>query len=173
MPKVGTTAVDAVTRAARILACAGWASAGFVSAASAAPITIYAAGSLSGVMQALIEASGQPAESFAKPVYGPAGMLGQRLQKGETADLFASADLAAPNRLAETRKDTLVVPFVRNRMCVAAKSSFRCRQAYGVQSLTRSPRAACSEATALRMIARSVCSSSSSTGRAMRPSITI
>ena len=116
-------AVRTAICALRIVAWFGSITAAFVTAASAAPIAIYAAGSLSGVMQALIEASGQPADAFAKPVYGPAGMLGQRLQKGETANLFASADLAAPNRLAETRNDTLVVPFVRNRMCVAAKPS--------------------------------------------------
>ena len=126
MHNVESTAARSVsraTRASRVLGLAGLVAAACVTAASAAPITIYAAGSLSGVMQALMEGSGQPAEAFAKPVYGPAGMLGVRLGKGETADLFASADLAAPNRLAETRKDTLVVPFVRNRMCVAAKPS--------------------------------------------------
>ena len=89
--------------------------------AEAAPVKIYAAGSLSGVMAALIEASGQPAESFAAPVYGPAGLLADRLSKGETADLFASADLAAPGRLAAAKAGTAVVPFVKNRMCVAAK----------------------------------------------------
>ena len=130
MPIDRTTVTQGRRRAVRPAICAlrivawfGSITAAFVTAASAAPIAIYAAGSLSGVMQALIEASGQPADAFARPVYGPAGMLGQRLQKGETADLFASADLAAPNRLAETRNDTLVVPFVRNRMCVAAKPS--------------------------------------------------
>lgn len=95
----------------------------FASPAEAAPIRIYAAGSLSGVMAALIEASGQPADAFAAPVYGPAGLLADRLGKGEGADLFASADLAAPQRLAAARAGTMVVPFVRNRMCVAAKPS--------------------------------------------------
>ena len=121
--RIASRSMWPTTRALRMLALAGVVAAASVPAASAAPITIYAAGSLSGVMQALIEASGQPTDAFAKPVYGPAGLLGERLQKGETADLFASADLAAPNRLAEVRKDTLVVPFVRNRMCVAAKPS--------------------------------------------------
>ncbi len=58
-----------------------------------------------------------------QPVFGPAGLLGDRLQKGEAADLFASADLAAPVRVAAGRPGALVVPFVRNRMCVAAKPS--------------------------------------------------
>ncbi len=91
--------------------------------AEAAPVKVYAAGSLSGVMAALIEASGQPADAFAAPVYGPAGLLADRLSKDETADLFASADIAAPERLAAARPGTAIVPFVKNRMCVAAKPS--------------------------------------------------
>ena len=91
--------------------------------AQAAPVKIYAAGSLSGAIAALIAASGQPAEAFAAPVFGPAGLLADRLGRGEMADLFASADLAAPTRLAASRAETVVIPFVRNRMCVAAKPS--------------------------------------------------
>ena len=89
--------------------------------AKAAPVRIYAAGSLSGAMTALMASSGLKPEAFAKPVFGPAGLLGERLQKGETADLFASADLAAPIRVAADHPGALVIPFVRNRMCVAAK----------------------------------------------------
>ena len=91
------------------------------SAAEAAPVRVYAAGSLSGAMAALMAASGSAPEAFAKPVFGPAGLLGERLQKGETADLFASADLTAPTRVAAGHPGALVVPFVRNRMCVAAR----------------------------------------------------
>jgi molybdate transport system substrate-binding protein len=83
------------------------------------PARIYAAGSLSGVLPKLIAASGLPAGSFAPPVFGPAGVLRQRLLKGERADLFASADTAQP-RLVVGAKGGLVVPFARNRMCVVA-----------------------------------------------------
>lgn len=92
-------------------------------AAHAAPVRVYAAGSLSGAMAALIEASGQPASDFAPPAFGPAGLLADRLSEGEAADLFASADLAAPERIAAARPGTTVVPFVKNRLCVAAKPS--------------------------------------------------
>lgn len=92
-------------------------------AAGAAPVGIFAAGSLSGAMAALIEASGQPASDFAPPAFGPAGLLADRLSEGEAADLFFSADLAAPGRIAAGRPGALVVPFARNRMCVAAKPS--------------------------------------------------
>lgn len=82
------------------------------------PIRIYAAGSLTGVMTALIAASGLPADAVAPPVFGPAGALRERLQGGEHADLFASADLAQPRRLAAAGAP--VVAFARNRLCVLA-----------------------------------------------------
>jgi ABC-type molybdate transport system substrate-binding protein len=93
---------------------------GFGKASAAEPIRVYAAGSLGDVLQRLIAASGLPADSVAQPVFGPAGALRHRLQSGETADLFASADLAQPRALVGSDKGALVVPFARNRMCVVA-----------------------------------------------------
>ncbi len=90
-------------------------------AQAADPIRVYAAGSLGTVLPELITASGLPAGSVAPPVFGPAGALRQRLQSGEHADLFASADMAQPRALAGG-EDALVVPFARNRMCLAATS---------------------------------------------------
>lgn len=91
-------------------------------ARAAEPIRIYAAGSLRGVMTALIAGSGLPADAVAPPVFGPAGALRQRLEAGETADLFASADLAQPRHLAQEH-GAEVMPFARNRMCVLARRS--------------------------------------------------
>ncbi len=91
--------------------------------AVAAPVQIYAAGSLTAAMQAMIEASGLPASDVAKPVYGPAGLLRERLSNGEKADLFVSADTAQPLRLRAADSHVLVVPFIANRMCVASKAS--------------------------------------------------
>jgi molybdate transport system substrate-binding protein len=82
--------------------------------AAPAPVRIYAAGSLSEAVKALIDASGEAPDAFAKPVFGPAGLLGDRLQKGEEA---------APTRVAAAHPGALVIPFVRNRMCIAAKPS--------------------------------------------------
>jgi molybdate transport system substrate-binding protein len=91
-------------------------------ARAADPARIYAAGSLSGVLPAMIIASGLPAEDFAPVVFGPAGALGQRILKGESVDLFASADLTQPQHVVAV-KGGLVVPFARNRMCVLAPDS--------------------------------------------------
>ena len=70
------------------------------SAAIASQVKIYAAGSLTTAMNDLIRSSGLPQGDFAPPVYGPAGLLRERLQKGETADIFASADTQQAARLA-------------------------------------------------------------------------
>ena len=86
---------------------------------AADPIRIYAAGSLSAVLPELVAASGLPAGAVAPPVFGPAGLLRQRLVAGEAADLFASADLVQLQAVAAA-EGALVVPFARNRMCVAA-----------------------------------------------------
>ncbi len=91
--------------------------------AAAAPVQIYAAGSLTAAMQALIDASGQPRAAFAPPVFGPAGLLRERLEKGEHADLFASADMAQPARLAASNPKIRVTPFTANRMCVLSKKT--------------------------------------------------
>lgn len=89
-------------------------------AAIADPVQIYVAGSLKGAMPALIEASGIPASHFATPVYGAAGVLREQLAKGEKADLFASGDMVEPHLLEEAKGKLLIVPFARNRMCMAA-----------------------------------------------------
>lgn len=89
--------------------------------AQAEPVRIYAAGSLVAALKDVIAASGLPADAVAPPVFGPAGLLRQRIEGGEKADLFLSADLAGPRRLAEDGKARDVVPFARNKLCVLAR----------------------------------------------------
>ena len=91
--------------------------------AAAAPVRIYSAGSLKAAMQALIGGSGLPAAAFAEPVFGPAGLMRERLEKGERADLFTSADMAQPARLAKADPKIRVLPFAGNRMCVLSKAT--------------------------------------------------
>ena len=86
------------------------------------PLRIFAAGSLSGTMGDLVAAAGLAPVSVAPVVFGPAGLLRQRIEGGEPADLFASADLAQPEHLAG-RPGVLVVPFARNRTCALAAGS--------------------------------------------------
>ncbi len=90
-------------------------------AAAPGPLRVYAAGSLTGAFNALLQAFGTPPGALSQPTYGPSGALRERLERDEPADLFASADMGQPRRLAAAGRGTPVVLFARNRMCALAR----------------------------------------------------
>lgn len=92
-------------------------------AEASAPLRVYAAGSLTGAFNALLTGFGTPPGAAAQPTYGPSGLLRERLERGEPADLFASADLGQPQRLVDAGRGTPVVLFARNRMCALARGT--------------------------------------------------
>ncbi len=84
-------------------------------------VEIYAAGSLRAVVTRLIKA-GAPEGVAVTPSFGGSGLLRDKIENGAQPDLFLSADLAAPQKLAESGRTILpVVPFARNRMCLVAR----------------------------------------------------
>ncbi len=87
------------------------------------PLRVYAAGSLTGAFNALLTAFGTLPGTAARPTYGPSGLLRERLERGEPADLFASADMGQPQRLADAGRGTPVVLFARNRMCALGRGA--------------------------------------------------
>lgn len=80
---------------------------------------LFAAGSLIGAMTALLAESGTPGD----PVFGPSGVLRERIEQGAPADILASADMDQPRRLSQERGDRPVVMFARNRMCLLAREA--------------------------------------------------
>lgn len=95
----------------------------FPSSAWADPVLrIYAAGSLKGVLG---EAAGvfTAREGIAvKTSFGPSGTLRERLQAGEAADLFASADLGQPQALAALGLAEKPVTFAKSQVCALARA---------------------------------------------------
>lgn len=87
------------------------------------PVRVFGAGILVGPVKEAIAASGLPPGAVAEPVFGPAGLLRERIAGGEPADLYLSADLAQPRRLVEAGRGRLVVPFARSRLCVVARTA--------------------------------------------------
>jgi molybdate transport system substrate-binding protein len=88
------------------------------SLASAAEIRVMAAGSLKDAFTAIFaDYSKQYGSSFA-PVWGPSGVLRERLQKGEAFDIFASAALPHAQALTDAGVSGPSVLFVRNALCV-------------------------------------------------------
>ncbi len=91
-------------------------------------LRIYAAGSLRAAFEALVKASGLP-PGAAILTTGASGLLRQRLEQGEQADLFASADLGQPRRLQAAGRSGPVVLFARNRLCAIGRQSLHLDQA--------------------------------------------
>jgi len=89
--------------------------------AVAQPLRIYAAGSLTNAFVDIIKAfpsgSNSPASFAIFPVFGPSGLLRERIEHGEPADILASADMEQPRALARDHPGRFVIMFTRNRMC--------------------------------------------------------
>ena len=85
--------------------------------ASGPPVQVYAAGSLREVFTAI--ASEHEARTGQKIVltFGASGLLRERIEKGEPAQVFASADADHPRRLAEQGGWQPPVVFTRNALC--------------------------------------------------------
>jgi molybdenum ABC transporter molybdate-binding protein len=81
------------------------------------PVRLYAAGSLRGALNEVI-ASFKDAKVEA--VYGPSGLLRDRIAKGEPAEVFASANMEHPATLSTAGKAGPVRRFARNRLCALA-----------------------------------------------------
>jgi molybdate transport system substrate-binding protein len=91
-------------------------------------LTVFAAGSLRGALTQIgtdFEAS--PGGAKVNFVFGASGLLRDRLQAGERADVFASANMEHPRALAEAGKAQPVRAFARNAMCALAAPGFELR----------------------------------------------
>lgn len=96
---------------------------GAVQAQPAGPtVIVYTAGTLRVLAADLAHEAGPALGITITSQSGSAGLMRQRIEKGETADLFLSADMASPRKLqAEGRAVLPIAAFARNRMCVLAR----------------------------------------------------
>lgn len=81
-------------------------------------VQVYAAGSLRGAVTAIAKDFEAKTGKKVALTFGASGLLRERIEKGETAQVFASADTDHPQRLA--RQGGWLAPqvFVRNSLCV-------------------------------------------------------
>jgi ABC-type molybdate transport system substrate-binding protein len=86
--------------------------------APAQGLKVYAAGSLTAAFNEMVKAYGGAVDPV---VYGPSGLLRQRIEKGEAADILASADMAQPRALAKAGQP--VILFTRNKLCALGRES--------------------------------------------------
>lgn len=103
-----------------------------MSVAGAEPVSIYAAGSLREVMQALEKsyteerhasssASATPSLQF---LFGPSGKLRERIESGDMVHIFASASPEHTDRLLKAGKLRSSNVFASNSLCVIARPGF-------------------------------------------------
>ncbi|MCB2101869.1 MAG: molybdate ABC transporter substrate-binding protein, partial [Rhodobacterales bacterium] len=90
-------------------------------AAMADKVNLYAAGSLRAAL-------GDVAQDFARAsghevatTFAPSGLLRQRIEKGEPAQVFASANMKHPKTLEAAGKAGPVTRFARNKLCAIAQ----------------------------------------------------
>jgi molybdate transport system substrate-binding protein len=87
-------------------------------------VVILAAGSLRGVVTELAAEAKGALRIEITPQFGGSGLLRERIEKGEKADLFLSADVGSPEKLATAGRTAVpAIPFARNRMCIVARKS--------------------------------------------------
>ena len=86
-------------------------------------VRLFAAGSLKAAMADIAAAYEAGAEGeHVETVLGASGLLRERIENGETAHLFASADTGHPKRLADQgRTATPVAIFARNQLCALVR----------------------------------------------------
>ena len=80
-------------------------------------LRVLGAGSLREVMGEVSKRYEQTTGALVVAGFGPSGLLRERIEKGEHADLFASADMGHPLQLLRDGRATRVAMFARNTLC--------------------------------------------------------
>lgn len=98
--------------------------AAMVASAHAETLSLYAAGSLKAALTEAVDAfeSDNRGKVRVEITFGASGLLRERIEKGEQAHVFASADTGHPRRLAaQGRAAGPLRIFARNRLCALAR----------------------------------------------------
>jgi molybdate transport system substrate-binding protein len=88
---------------------------------SADSLQLYAAGSLKAALGDVVAAFEKTYQTKAATKFAPSGLLRKAIEAGESPDLFASANMAHPAKLASAGWGSPVVLFARNQLCALAQ----------------------------------------------------
>jgi molybdate transport system substrate-binding protein len=94
--------------------------AAMIGAAQADELRVLAAGSLREVIGELGDRYRKATGTGISADFGPSGVLRERIEKGEKADLFASADMGHPLKLLSDGRAVRADMFTRNALCAFA-----------------------------------------------------
>jgi molybdenum ABC transporter molybdate-binding protein len=97
------------------------ANAAFSSPASADTLKVMAAGSLRAAVTDLLQHFPRQSDEVDTPEFGSSGLMRQKIEGGAPVDVFASADMEQPHKLAADHPERLVILFARNSLCALAR----------------------------------------------------
>lgn len=97
--------------------------------AHADTLKVAAAGSLRAAMTELLQRFPRQSDTVDTPEFGASGLMRQKIESGIAVDVFASADMDQPRKLAEGHPDRLVILFARNTLCALARPNLKLDQA--------------------------------------------
>lgn len=89
--------------------------------ANAETLHLYAAGSLKRALGDVAETYAAATGDRVETAFGASGLMRQRIENGETAHVFASANTKHPRALEEQGRGGPVRLFARNRLCAIAR----------------------------------------------------
>ena len=89
---------------------------------SAEPVSVYAAGSLREVLTDIARDHEARTGQKLQLTFAASGLLRERIEKGEAAQVFASADTQHPQRLAAGGGWQAPQVFVRNSLCALTQA---------------------------------------------------
>jgi molybdate transport system substrate-binding protein len=84
-------------------------------------LKVMAAGSLRAAMTDLLQHFPKQSDEVDAPEFGASGLMRQKIEGGARVDVFASADLEQPHKLAAGHPERLVILFARNTLCALAR----------------------------------------------------
>ena len=123
-PSDGLRAVGAALAAMGLSACmvACTTTSPIMPTTSATSLQVYAAGSLRGALTEIAQRYEAETGTAVVLTFGPSGLLRARIEKGEPAQVFASADTQHPAALAASSADWQAPSrFARNQLCAISQ----------------------------------------------------
>jgi len=98
-------------------------------------LTLYAAGSLKAALGEVAAAYEQKYNAKITTRFGPSGLLREVIEAGENPDVFTSANMKHPDKLAEAGWGGPVVLFARNELCGLAQPELKVTTATFLETL--------------------------------------
>jgi molybdenum ABC transporter molybdate-binding protein len=89
--------------------------------ARADTLKVMSAGSLRAAVTDLLQRFPRQSDTVDPPEFGSSGLMRQKIEDGAAVDVFTSADMEQPRRLAAGHPERMVIHFARNSLCALAR----------------------------------------------------